>query len=99
MLESYSMVKELQLQVKNLNERIELLRKELTLVRKENIEEQNKNILSFNTKIKNEVVQLQEQLEDVRGDVAESIKQRKRERADLMTEMNHVAQRIDKGKE
>lgn len=42
---------------------------------------------------------LTEQLEDVRGEVAESIKQRKRERADLMNEMAHVAQRIDKGKE
>jgi DNA repair exonuclease SbcCD ATPase subunit len=44
-------------------------------------------------------VTLAEQLEDVRGEVTESIKQRKRERADLMNEMSHVAQRIDKGKE
>jgi hypothetical protein len=78
------MVKELQLQVRNLNERIELLKKEITFVRKESVEENNKIITSFNHKLKNEVVTLQEQLEDARGDIAESIKQRKRERADLV---------------
>ena len=66
-------------------------------------------IFSFNHKLKNEVAQLTELIEDVRGDVIESIKQRRRERADLvnlfiktfllqMNEMNHVAARIDKGK-
>jgi predicted nucleic acid-binding Zn-ribbon protein len=42
---------------------------------------------------------LNEQIEDVRGEVAESIKQRKRERADLMSEMSHITKRIDRGKE
>ena len=54
---------------------------------------------------------LTEQLEDVRGEVIESSKQRRRERADLvrpivvfvtsfqMSEMNNIAVRIDKGKE
>lgn len=40
-----------------------------------------------------------EQLEETRGELAESIKQRKRERADLMSEMANVIKRIDKGKE
>jgi DNA repair exonuclease SbcCD ATPase subunit len=46
-----------------------------------------------------EITNLKEQLEDVRGEIAESIKQRKRERADLMTEMQHITKRIDRGKE
>lgn len=44
MLESFSMVKELQMHVKNLNERVELLKKEVHLVRKESVEESNKVI-------------------------------------------------------
>jgi uncharacterized phage infection (PIP) family protein YhgE len=93
------MVKELQLQVKNANERMDLLRKEISLVKNQAAEDNNKCITNFNQKLKTEFVTLAEQLEDVRGEVTESIKQRKRERADLMNEMSHVAQRIDKGKE
>lgn len=44
MLESFSLVKELQHQLKNVNDRMELLRKEIGLVRKEGVEESNKTI-------------------------------------------------------
>ena len=44
MLESYSLVKELQMQVKNMNERMELLRQEITFNKKEAFEDDNKLI-------------------------------------------------------
>ena len=40
---------------------------------------------SFTSKLMGETSKLNENIEDVRGELAESIKQRKRERADLVT--------------
>lgn len=40
---------------------------------------------SFTSKLMSEVSKLNENTEDLRGELAESIKQRKRERADLVT--------------
>jgi chromosome segregation ATPase len=99
MLESLSMIKELQMQMKNINTRADFLRKEIQINRQEAIEENHQLIKNFNTKLTHDVTNLNEQLEEVRGEIAESIKQRKRERADLMTEMQHITKRIDRGKE
>ena len=99
MLESLTMIKELQMQMKNAGDRADFLRKEITLHRQEAIQENHQLIKNFNMKLTHEVTSLNEQLEDVRGEIAESIKQRKRERADLMTEMLHLTKRIDRGKE
>lgn len=87
------------MQMKNINTRADFLRKEIQLHRQEAIEENHQLIKNFNTKLTHDVTNLNEQLEEVRGEIAESIKQRKRERADLMTEMQHITKRIDRGKE
>ena len=87
------------MQMKNINTRADFLRKEIQLNRQEAIEENHQLIKNFNTKLTHDVTNLNEQLEEVRGEIAESIKQRKRERADLMTEMQHITKRIDRGKE
>jgi hypothetical protein len=41
-------------------------------------------MFSFTSKLMGEVATLNENIEDIRGELAESIKQRKRERADLV---------------
>jgi hypothetical protein len=45
----------------------------------------NLTFYSFTSKLMGETSKLNENIEDVRGELAESIKQRKRERADLVT--------------
>jgi hypothetical protein len=43
----------------------------------------------------NEVANINENTEDIRGELAESIKQRKRERADLVTLNSLIIMQID----
>jgi uncharacterized phage infection (PIP) family protein YhgE len=99
MIESYQQVKELQLAIKNINDRVDLVRQEIQFVRKEGVEENNKTNTAFSLKLNKDIARLNDQLADTRGEINESIKQRKRERADLMNEMSNIAERIDKGRE